>query len=311
MKYLLSQPAIKYYAWQLEISIQSLLDNNVSPEDIHIVSGRTNGEIYEGFKTLGERFPGVIFEFYYDNRSDESKSYVPSIRPHINKKHWKKYPELRNEVIFYMEADAMLVKPIDQSMYKKPNTWYLSDTKSYIGHDYIVSKDKRFLNLFCDIVKINPEIVKANQNVSGGAQYIMKGLTEQYWEKVEKDCVEIYIQGKKLNKKIKAENPNWHKLQIWTACMWAHLWNGWLLGYETECPKSLDFTWATDPIENIQKNKIYHNAGVTADHKNLFLKSDFINELPYQKKLKIDKTKSSFFYWQKIKEMSKQTFLKD
>jgi hypothetical protein len=311
MKYLLSQPAIKYYAWQLEISIQSLLDNNVQPEDIHIVSGRTDGEIYQGFESLEQKFPGVVFEFYHDNRSERAKTYVPSIRPHINKKHWRKHPELHDEVIFYMEADTLLTKPINKSIYKKPGTWYLSDTKSYIGHDYIVSKDQRFLDLFCGIVKIDPEVVKANQEGSGGAQYIMKGLTEKYWEKVEKDCVEIYIQGKKLNQEIKAKNPDWHELQIWTACMWAHLWNGWLLGYETKCPKSLNFTWATDPIENIQKNRIYHNAGATTNHKNLFLKSDFIDKFPYQKKLKIDKTKSSFFYWQKIKEMSKQTFLKD
>lgn len=309
MKYVITQPAVKYYEWQIEVTIDSLLKNGVEPGDIHIVSGMQNGTVSPGFDLLQKKHPEIIWAFYHDNRSDRSRTYIPSIRPHINKKHWRKHPELQDEVIFYMEADTILIKPISKK-FKLSDTWYLSDTKSYIGHDYIVDKDPRFLDLFCGIVKIDPEVVKANQEGSGGAQYIMKGLTEDYWEKVERDCVEIYIQGSKLNQEIKAENPEWHELQIWTACMWAHLWNGWLLGYQTECPKELDFSWATDPKDNIRKNRIYHNAGVTRDHNGLMLKSDYITRYPYGEKLNINQKLAGSYYWAKVQEVGKTTCLK-
>lgn len=309
MKYLITQPAIKYYEWQIEVSVNSLLENGVDPGDIHIVSGMQNGIVSDGFLKLQEKHPDIVWAFYHDNRSERSKKYVPSIRPHLNKKHWRKHPELQDEVIMYMEADTILIKPIPKR-FELTDKWFLSDTTSYIGHDYIVSKDQRFLDLFCGIVKIDPEVVKANQKGSGGAQYIMKGLTEYYWEKVERDCVEIYIQGSKLNQEIKAQDPEWHELQIWTACMWAHLWNGWLLGHQTECPKELDFTWATDPKENIEKNRIYHNAGVTVDHKDLMMKSNYINELPFDKKLNINQNLAGSYYWAKVQEVGKTSCLK-
>ena len=38
----------------------------------------------------------------------------------------------------------------------------------------------------CKVVGIDKAVVKANQENSGGAQKLMKGLTSQYWEKVER-----------------------------------------------------------------------------------------------------------------------------
>lgn len=309
MKYLITQPAVKYYEWQIEVTINSLLNNGVDPKDIHIVSGMQNSVVSDGFLKLQEKHPDIVWAFYHDNRSNRSRQYVPSIRPHLNKKHWRKHPELKDEVIMYMEADTILIKPIPKR-FELTDKWYLSDTVSYVGHDYIISKDVRFLDLFCRIVKIDPETVKDNQDGSGGAQYIMKGLTEQYWEKVESDCIEIYIQGTELNKEIKAEDPEWHELQIWTACMWAHLWNGWKMGHKTECPKELDFSWATDPKDKIQKTRIYHNAGVTANHTGLMMKSDYINEYPYDKKLNINQNLAGSYYWAKVQETGKTSCLK-
>lgn len=309
MKYLFAQPAIEYYTWQLEVSIASLLESKVDPGDIHIVSGRVDGIVSDGFSRLQEKHPDIVWAFYHDNRSQRSREYIPSIRPHLIKKHWRRFPELQDEVIFYMEADTVLTKAVP-SRYEQTDTWYLSDTVSYIGHDYIVERDPRFLDLFCDIVGIDPEVVKENQNGSGGAQYVMKGLTEQYWEKVEKDCVEIFHQGSKLNQEIKADDPDWHELQIWTACMWAHLWNGWLLGYKTECPKDLEFAWATDPKEFLDTRWIYHNAGVLHNDIGLMMKSDFINSLPYGEKLEIDQTKAGSWYWAKVQQVGKTSCLK-
>lgn len=309
MKYLFAQPAIEYYTWQLEVSIASLLESKVDPGDIHIVSGRQNLVISPGFEKLQQKHPEIVWAFYHDNRSDKQRQYIPSIRPHLIKKHWRQNPWLQDEVIFYMEADTILKKAVPKK-YEKTETWYLSNTTSYIGHDYIIDRDPRFLDLFCSIVGVDKELVKNNQKGSGGAQYIMKGLTEQYWEKVEKDCVEIYHQGSKLNQEIKAENPDWHELQIWTACMWAHLWNAWLLGHKTKCPKDLEFAWATDPIDYLDKRWIFHNAGVVEDHNGLMMKSDYINSLPYDKTLEIDQTKAGSWYWAKVQQVGKTSCLK-
>ncbi len=44
----------------------------------------------------------------------------------------------------------------------------------------------------CGVVGIDKSIVKANQLGSGGAQKLMKGLTAQYWDKVERDGIMLY-----------------------------------------------------------------------------------------------------------------------
>ena len=309
MKIVLAQPAIKYYTWQLEVTITSLIQNKVDPHDIHIVCGKKQNKVDQGFDRLMETYPQIVWAFYHDNRPQRSREYIPSIRPHILKKHWRKHPELQDEVIFYMEADTILTKPIPEK-FKLTDKWFLSDTASYIGHDYIVDRDPRFLDLFCSIVQLDKEIVKANQKGSGGAQYVMKGLTEQYWDKVEKDCVEIYHQGSALNQRILKEKPDWKPLQIWTACMWAHLWNAWKMGHETECPKELDFTWANDDIKKIKKNGIYHNAGVMPEHTDVMRKHDFRFEFPYGKKMNINPKKAGAYYWAKIQEVGKNSCLK-
>lgn len=310
MIYLYAQPAIAYYAWQLEVSIQSLLSNHVGPEQIHVVSGMTKGHIAPGFHALQNKYPEIVWRFYHDNRTSEEREYKPLVRPHILKKHWRRHPELEQEAVFYMEADTILTRPIPEYKFTQDEVWYMSNTVSYIGHEYITQSDPRFLELFCGIVGVDAETVKNNQDNSGGAQYIMKNLTEQYWTKVEKDTQQIWKQGQKLLKQIKEEKPEWHPLQIWTSCMWGHLWNAWYFGHETKVHSDLDFTWATDPREYIEKNRIYHNAGVTEKHTDLMMKSDYFDTLPYGEKKEINQDKAGAYYWAKIQETGKQTVLK-
>ena len=266
--------------------------------------------IAPGFEKLQNKFKDVGFFYYHDNRDEVARQYHPSIRPHILKKHWRKNPWLENEVIFYMEADTLLVKPIQEAHYIKTQKWYLSDTESYIGHDYIVECDPRFLDLFSSIVRVDKEVIKANQKNSGGAQYIMKNLTEEYWRKVEMDCVEIWHKGQELQEQILLENPEARKIQIWTSCMWAHLWNAWYFGHQTTIAKSLDFTWATDPKEYLDKRRIFHNAGVTSEHKNLLHKAKYMHSHPFDEKLEIDQTKAGSWYWAKVQQTGMNSCLK-
>lgn len=45
--------------------------------------------------------------------------------------------------------------------------------------------------------------------------------------------------------------------------MWTVLWGIWRLGKETKIDSKLDFTWATSPKSEWERNSIFHNAGVT------------------------------------------------
>jgi len=59
------------------------------------------------------------------------------------------------------------------------------------------------------------------------------------------------------------------------------LWNGWLRGNETKVVPEMDFTWATDVVENWDVNTIYHNAGVTCACGRQFYKANYMTSLPY------------------------------
>ena len=88
MKYICAQPAIKYFAWQIDVFIYSLINNNVNQKDIHIINAIPENGIDAYFSILKEKYPEVLFEFYVDDRS--YKQYQPSIKPHLAYKHYLK-----------------------------------------------------------------------------------------------------------------------------------------------------------------------------------------------------------------------------
>ena len=118
-----------------------------------------------------------------------------------------------------------------------------------------------------------------------------------------------YPDVEELNKEIKAENPEWHELQIWTACMWAHLWNGWLLGYETKVDRNLSFTWPTNDKKELKTRTFLHNSGVIEEG-SLLRKSDYMQNLPYGLKMNIDNSRAGAYYYALVQEVGKNTVLK-
>jgi hypothetical protein len=187
--------------------------------------------------------------------------------------------------------------------------WYGSDCRWYISHDYIAGKGEDVLDAMCKIVDIDKQIVKDNELNGIGAQYIMKGITSEFWANVEKDCERLFKEITELNNEKKALNPQYHELQIWCADMWAVLWNGWKLGNETICHKDLEFAWGTSAKEDWFKLNIYHNAGVVNSTSGLFYKADYMNKLPYNEKLEIKEDSASWHYWQIIEETAKKSVL--
>jgi len=313
------QPCIQYYAWQVEVMLTNFEQLKLH-NDFKIVclfaynKNESDWRDKVGvIKKVEFRFSDVAKFYYYQDTRVYPVSYISSIRPNILKQYFKDYPEAGQNPVFYHDCDIIFTKfpfffynLLDNDM-----NWYVSDTKSYIGHDYIVSKGNDVLDKMCQIVGIHPHFVKSKQEESGGAQYLMKGVDWQFFEKMEKDCERLYSEINALNNKKKQLDTNHHELQIWCADMWALLWGAWVRGYNTKIIEELDFCWATDNLEKYNQKYIFHNAGITDGlSKKFFYKAQFRNVLPYEELgEEYIKEGASYIYFELIKSIGKKSCL--
>ncbi|GHM98843.1 hypothetical protein WSM22_03330 [Cytophagales bacterium WSM2-2] len=273
MKFITAQPYNDYFIWQMQVQINNFKKNGIEKDLVVLFAHDGKLDVHKAVKVF--KSSEAEFHFIQDVRSIESKGYIPSIKPHLLKYFFRKTQ--LNDDVFYLDCDVTFNR---LPVINPTNRILLSDTVSYIGAKYIISKGEGLLKEMCDVVGVNPAIVIANESNSGGAQYVIPKtipMTFEFWDKVERDSVALYNLMKNTAHKY---NPV-HPIQKWTAEMWATLWNFWLAGYETGIDKELDFCWSTYPIEDYDKFNIYHNAGVTINRKDLFFKGDFINRSPF------------------------------
>ena len=307
IRYICCQPAISYYTWQVEVVIQNFKRMGVNPNYIDIVCAIENNVIPDVWRKLMLHYNSVRFFFYNDTRTD--KRYIPSIYFNLMKQHVAARPEIQNDVLFLHDSDIILTKtPNFQDMINDDN-WYLSDTNSYINYDYIQSKGNGIYDKMCEIIGINKLIPKLMNMNSGGAQYIVKNTTFEFWDKVENDSHKLYEYFCSVEHLHVKKNEFDYPIQKWTAGMWSLLWNAWLAGHETIVDKRMGFCWSTDKIENVEKYSILHNSGAIPGVNDLFIKSDFISELPYGKDLNVNKDYASYYYWQTICETAQNSIL--
>jgi hypothetical protein len=298
MKFVCAQPAIDYYAWQVEVMINNFMRNGVNPNNIHIVSAHM-GEIPENWKKLAGRYNYVCFFFYKDDRP--IKGYIPSIRPYILHQHWLKYPELQNETVFYHDSDIILAKPFGFQNLEEGTTCYAADTVSYIGAKYVRSKGEKYLDMMTDIVGVDKQLVIDNEADSGGAQYILKNIDAEFWAEMYFNVEKMYSEVNKEIRLDKTANPSYHEIQIWCADMWCLLWGLWKRGQDVKVTKELSFSWATSHISEWEKHPIFHNAGVTGSNQGLFYKGQYINAMPYDIKIEdYDVNRCSYKYAEEI-----------
>ena len=316
LRFVSASPAIKYYSWQVEVLLNNFIEMGINLNQVDIVCWKQTEEVPEEWQKLANGYPARFF-FYDDTR--ETRHYISSIRPNILKQHFTKYPELEKEAILYHDCDIVFTKPIKWEQYLQDNKWYGSDCRWYIGHDYIISKGEDILDKMCEIVDIEKQLVKDNELNAIGAQYLMKGINAQFWANVEKDCERLFKEITDLNnEKIELDRHTmsegesrqpYHPLQIWCADMWAVLWNGWKLGYESVCHPDLEFAWATSNEDDWNRLNIFHNAGVTGSEQGLFYKAIYMNELPYNKNLEIKEGTASKKYYEIIQKLEKKSVL--
>ncbi len=188
---------------------------------------------------------------------------------------------------------------------------YLSDTIGYIGYNYIIdccnryeqhhptSEKGQLIKEMANVVGVDVDVIKQNQENSGGGQYLLKNTTSDLWKKIYENCTPLYNQMLDYQNRYPI-SPG--EIQFWTAEMWSLIWNLWLHNFETKITKELDFCWATDSVKVYNNKPILHMAGVTDDMKNrVFYKGDFINEDP------ILKIKENLNYFDFVEETSSTT----
>jgi hypothetical protein len=305
MRYVCCQPATDYYTWQVEVVINNFKKHGINPNFIDIVCG-VNGQVPETWIKLANHYNTVRFFFYQDTRND--KCYPPSIYFHLLKQHILR-DDVKFEILYLHDSDIIFTKRPDFSEMEKGNAWYLSDTNSYINYDYVKSKGYDVYEKMCEIIGISTLIPRLMNHNSGGAQYIVKNTTYDFWEKVELDSIKLYryfCETEHLYNKI---DQNDYPIQKWTAGMWSVLYNAWLAGHETLVDKRMDFGWVTSPMEDVDKYTVLHNSGVTGPEMRMFFKGTYNNKLPYGDTIDVDPKNASYYYWQEVCEVGKKSIL--
>lgn len=305
IRYVCAQPANDYYLWQVETVINNFIKNGVNPNYIDILLAIDNNVIPPKWAKMRDHYNYVRFFFYNDTRED--KKYIPAIYFTLMKHHLVHNPELEKEVLFLHDSDIVFTRPVNFNGMIPGDSWYLSDTNSYINYSYIQQKGDHIYREMCNIVGINKLIPKLMNSNSGGAQYIVKNTTFEFWDKVEKDSIKLYQYFCDVEPLHVKKFDNDYPIQKWTAGMWSLLWNAWLFGHETKVDKRLDFGWSTNHISDVEKYCILHNSGVTSNSKGLFYKGQYANKLPYNVSLDLNKEKASYFYWLQVQEAGEKS----
>ena len=284
-----AQPDVPYFHWQVKLYVHNFIEKGINPNQIHVILGMVHGKTEPTSGGLELLELGVNIHFYKDDRI--KKTYIPSIKPYLISQWLKNSPEYGN-CFFLHDADIIFRELPDFKTLLNNDICYLSDTIGYIGYNYIIdccrryerqhptSEKNQLLNEMASIVGIDTEMIKTNQDNSGGGQYIIKNTDYKIWQKIYEDCTPLYKQMLNYQRRFPI-NPG--QIQFWTAEMWSLLWNLWLFGYQTRITPLLDFSWATDNLEKYNTKPILHMAGVTENQKERkFFKGEYINLDPIE-----------------------------
>jgi hypothetical protein len=310
-----AQPDVPYFIWQIKLYVHNFIEKGINPNQIHVVLGLVQGNVKpsKGSEQLKEL--GVNLHYFVDER--HKKQYIPSIKPYLISKWIQSNPD-HGKLFFLHDADIIFKDLPNFDELLNDDVCYLSDTVGYIGHDYIMdccrryekkhpnSKKGQLISEMANVIGLDVETIKDNQENSGGGQYLIKNSNCELWDKIYKDSIKLYDQMLDYQQRFPI-NPG--QIQFWTAEMWSLLWNLWMYGFETKISNELSFSWATDNIRKYDQHPILHMAGVTDNLKSTkFYKGDYINIDPILKMREnpnhfdyIDKESSTIKYIENMK----------
>ncbi len=278
LKFICAQPDDPYFLWQVHLWLESLRELGHSHKAIVLVFTPSYRQFNDKWYDLGNLYPEA--EFMYIKGSQEISSslglYVSILRPYCLAEYWDCNPDMKDKAVFYCDADVHFTDKFDVSHLLDDDICYLSDTNSYINADYFDSKErdvlphklgeyktKDILNEATSLVGIDRSVAEKNNLHSGGAQYLLKNIDKEFWEKMVVDTLKIRSYLLSTNK-LFFENES-KGIQSWCSDMWGLLWNLWYRGHETKVVPEMEFSWATDHIDKVERLGIFHNAGVVSD----------------------------------------------
>jgi hypothetical protein len=316
--YVTAQPDLPYFHWQCEVYGFNFRENGVKPSDIHMIFGMVNSEQIPTKNALKLRDHGYNVHFYSDNR--DKKDYIASIKPYLIF-NWLKHNPQFGECFFLHDSDIIFKEKPDYEKFINDDYCYLGDTTLYTSYEYLKNCSKRYsekhnldefelMKKMTDVLGIELDCLKTNNDVSGGGQYIIKNTNYKQWYKIYQDSNELYDVLLKFHESY----PIDYGIQIWTAEMWSLLWNLWCMNKDTKIIDELGFSWATDTIDVYDKNPILHMAGVQPHEKEKkFYKGEFTNISPLEKLKEnenffdyVDKNSSTIKYIEVMKSIIKK-----
>lgn len=294
IRFISAQPDQQYFVWQTHVYLHNYVSLGIPASNCVAIFGAPIGQPpSSAFRALQTRFPDADIRHYEDTRDDTGRTYLPSIQPHLIAKALTDSPGWESEPCFFQDCDIAFrqLPDFDRMLREHPGACLLSDTLDYIGFAHLhdrcekiraekpeVPKDE-LIHKMCEIVGIDVDLVRRNEQQSGGAQYLLRGVGRPYWEKVYRDSVALsaffndYLGGLGL------ANPPGDYVQIWTAGMWAYLWNLWLADCETVVHPEMKFAFSGDLSK--RPATIMHMAGLPDDLKhNHFDKQDWLELNP-------------------------------
>lgn len=282
LKFLCVQPDDAYYMWQVQLWLENLRSLGHLNKAIVLIFVPSFREYNKNWNKIIDLYPDVEFRIYKDedNISKLISVYIPILRPYTLWRYWKDVPEMKEKAVFYYDNDVLLTDKFNIDKYIDDDVCYVSDTNSYINATYFDSKIKdvkpdkleeyKKIDVLAEatkIVGITREIAEKNNMHSGGAQYLLKNIDAEFWNKMLSDVlnIRIYLQNNINKQYFESEDKGF---QSWCADMWALLWGLWARGIDVKVINEMGFAWAPDPIEKLNTHPIYHNAGITGEEMN-------------------------------------------
>lgn len=285
MIYLSAQPDEIRFIWEIEVQHYNFEQNGVNLKDVYAIFGYKNTPS-DKLLQLKERLNSNII-LIEDTRS-ESIYYNPTIRPHILKKFFKEYVNLIDEKCFYHDSDIIFTYKGLPNYSEMFDSWYLSDTMSYLSYEYIMTKGVDVLLDISEIFGISSSLIRRNDRITGGCQYYIFGTDYDFWDEIETKSEQLFklsfkneFYAQQWSKISGRPSSEYHPLQWWCADMWAMVFLAWKRGFSTKIHNDLHFSWGCSNGD-FDKYKIFHNAGVTSNINSIaFDKNLYKHHSPY------------------------------
>lgn len=279
LKFICAQPDDVYFTWQVHLWLESLRKLGHSDKAIVLVFTPNFREPNDKWQKIVDLYPEAEFAFYKDDENRVSSLlgiYISVLRPYTLMRYFQDHPEMKEKTLMYCDCDVVFTENFNIDQYINDDVHYLSDTNSYINASYFDSKERDVLPSKLEAYKerdilqevtaisgVTREIAEHYNLHSGGAQYLLKNIDAEFWKHVMEDCISIRLFLMEVNREFfESEDRGF---QSWCADMWAVLWNLWRVGGVTQVIPEMEFSWASDSMEKVNRLGIFHNAGMVGD----------------------------------------------